>query len=101
MQPDWRSQGSVWPPPRDIPAVGHNWGKLAHSGPSGFFLVIMALGWWGKLVESHSGDLAEFEVAMDDVLWVVCNIIDSLSKAPAKRVRFEDEDTSGKPNSKR
>lgn len=97
MQPDWRVQDDAWPPSRDAPPE-HHWTKIAHSGPNGLFLLVLSLGWWGKLIADGSGDLTEFETALADVLWVLSDIVGSLSNMPAKRAHVDEDDT---PHSKR
>jgi hypothetical protein len=70
LQPEWRKSTAAWPPSRDIPEDGYLT-TMAQSGPNGFFLIVLSLSWWGKLVVNGSADLTEFETAVDDILWVL------------------------------
>jgi hypothetical protein len=99
LQPDWRFEGVSWPPSRDIPRGGQI-SMFAYSGPNGFFLIILSLSWWGKMVEDGLVDSDEFEMAVDDVHWVLSHVIGGLSCIPAKRPHDLNGDTM-KPDSKR
>ncbi|KAF9470512.1 hypothetical protein BDN70DRAFT_764508, partial [Pholiota conissans] len=46
MQPECRSNGTSWPLSHDLPDDGVDWTTLSYSGPNGFFLVVLSLGWW-------------------------------------------------------
>lgn len=82
--------------------MGSLWDKVSYSGPNGLFLVVLSLGWWGKAVEGGSGNVAEFETAVEDVTWVLSEILSGLPNIPAKRARVEDDQhASEKPKSKR
>ncbi|KIL55516.1 hypothetical protein M378DRAFT_182211 [Amanita muscaria Koide BX008] len=73
LQPDWRVKDATWPPSHEIP-VGCHLSNVAYAGPNGFFLVLLTLSWWGRLVVDGLVDSAEFEMAIDDVLWVLSYI---------------------------
>lgn len=73
---------------------------FAYSGPNGFFLIILSLSWWGKMVEDGLVDSDEFEMAVDDVHWVLSHVIGGLSCIPTKRPHDPNGDTM-KPDSKR
>ncbi|PPQ96657.1 hypothetical protein CVT26_010321 [Gymnopilus dilepis] len=105
MQPDWRSRDPSWPPSRDAPEGSH-WPKFTHSGPNGMFLLILSLGWWGRLVANGSGDVLEYETALDDVLWVLSRTLGGIPATPQKRGHIEEEelddgDLAIRPRSKR
>lgn len=97
LQPDWRLEGVSWPPSREIPEGGHM-STVACSGPNGFFLVLLSLSWWGKLVADGLADSTEFEMAIDDVFFVLSHVVSGMSSVPAKRPHG---DTSTRPHSKR
>ena len=99
MQPDWRSQDTNWPPSHEIPP-GQPWSKIAFTGPNGVFLLIISLGWWGKMVAAGNANEAEFEAAVGDLTWVLSNIIGASPNTLGKR-SFIDEGDSDKPPSKR
>ena len=71
----WRWQNE-WLLPRDN-AITTNWGKVGAHGQSGLFLIIMLTTWWAQSIESES-NWAQFDKAVDDVQWVVDQIIDLL-----------------------
>lgn len=53
------------------------WNELAKGGKNGFSLVIVALIWWGvkTTVDEGEGSLAEFDSALEDVRWVLGEIV--------------------------
>ena len=74
-QPSWhRNKG--WPLPRDN-ASTTNWAKVCARGQSGLFLLIMSTTWWAASIRSEK-DWSEFDEAMDDLHWVICQATDSL-----------------------
>lgn len=97
LQPDWRLEGAAWPLSRDIP-VGGQVSMFAYSGPNGFFLIILSLSWWGKMAADGLVDAEELETAVDDVLWVLTQVVGGISCIPAKRVHDTHDD---EPDSKR
>ena len=80
-QPAWR-QDSGWPLPRD--SVGTtNWAKACAQGQNGLFLIIMLTTWWVASITSEQ-DWAEFNEAVDDIHWVIDQILDSLQTLPVR-----------------
>ena len=73
---------------------------FAFSGLNGFFLIILSLSWWGKMVADGLVDSDEFDTVVDDVLWVLSNVVGGLLCIPVKWVHGEDDTTSTKPDSK-
>ena len=53
------------------------------------------------MVADGSLDLAEFEIAVDDVFWVVSHLVDGIASIPAKRGYDAEGDVSKTPASKR
>jgi len=98
---------SSWPPSRAPPPLGVDWGRLSRAGPNGFFLVMLTLAWWAETVgKSKIPQYAEFEVAVEDVNWVLSEMIQHVPAAQlsAKRPSPDsenDEDKAEKPRSKR
>jgi hypothetical protein len=57
-----------------------DWTELSKGGSNGFFSIIISLSWWLKAVINDSGDdgeLSEVESIMEDVSWVLDQIIRS------------------------
>jgi hypothetical protein len=73
MQPEGRkSDIDVWPLPR-MDFTTADWLSVARTGPTGLILVIVALAWWGHHVQG-AGQMEEFLVAVEDVLWALTQI---------------------------
>jgi hypothetical protein len=73
MQPEGRtSDADVWPLPR-MDSTTVDWSSVARTGPTGVFLVIVALAWWGYYLRG-AGQMEEFLVAVEDVLWALTQI---------------------------
>lgn len=74
MQPDGRkTDPQAWPLPR-MDFTSADWFSVARSGPTGLLLVIVSLAWWGVHVQGE-GQMEEFLVAVDDVLWALNQMI--------------------------
>jgi len=71
-QPGWRSSQS-WPLPKDDKSGG-SWDDFPARGQNGIFLAIMATCWWARAVESAE-DFSLFEEAVDDIHWVIQQLI--------------------------
>ena len=71
-QPKWRSTES-WPFPKGNESIG-GWESFPARGPNGIFLAIMATCWWAQAVESAE-DFMLFEEVIDDIHWVVQQLI--------------------------
>ena len=71
-QPKWRSTQS-WPFPKGGGGDG-SWEEFPARGKDGIFLAIMATCWWAQAVASAE-DFLLFEEAIDDVHWVVQELI--------------------------
>jgi hypothetical protein len=57
-----------------------DWTKLSKDGSNSFFSIIISLSWWLKAVINNSsddGELSEVESIMENVLWVLNQIIHS------------------------
>jgi hypothetical protein len=73
MQPDGRkSDPQTWPFPRKE-FVTADWSSVARAGSTGLILVIVTLAWWGHHVQGK-GQIEEFIVAVEDVLWALMQI---------------------------
>lgn len=73
MQPEGRKSGpDLWPLPR-MDFTTADWLSVARAGPTGLFLVIVALAWWGHHIQGD-GQREEFLGAVDDVLWALTQI---------------------------
>jgi hypothetical protein len=74
LQPAWR--GSTWPLGNKIPANwDSNWGSLAHGGNNGLFLALISLAWWLAEVQENNGLLTDVQNAMDDLDWVLLQLL--------------------------
>ena len=94
-QPAWR-QDSGWPLPRD--SVGTtNWAKACAQGQNGLFLIIMSTTWWAASIMSEQ-DWAEFDKAVDDIHWVIDQILDSLQTLPASTPSETSQDIPSSPH---
>jgi len=60
---------------------GEEWKNIKKGGPSGFFIIMLTLSWWLKL----SGMGEKFQVAVDDVVWV----LDQLTGAHSSGLQVE------------
>ena len=58
-----------------------NWGKLGVRGQNGIFIVVMSTTWWAASLKP-TDDQAIFDEAVDDVRWVIEQILEPL-EAPA------------------
>ena len=79
-QPAWR-QGKGWPLPKDN-QTATNWCKFAYRGQNGLFLVVMSTTWWASSIQSAK-DWAGFDEAVEDIQWVLDQVISSLEAIPA------------------
>jgi len=78
-QPAWR-QNKGWPLPRDGSAT---WGAKSWArGHNGLFLVVMSTAWWASSIQSAK-DWVEFDEAVEDVQWVLDQLITSFETLPA------------------
>ena len=103
MQPEWRSPDVGWPLSRVIPEGDHSWSVLEHAGPNGFFLILMALSWWVQAVECKIDLDEDLLGALDDVLWVLTNIIKGTERSKKRGIDDVgcDDNGSGGSRSKR
>ena len=73
MQPDGRkADPKAWPLPR-MDSTAADGLSVARVGPTGLLLVVVSLAWWGHHVQGV-GQMDEFLVAVDDVLWALTQI---------------------------
>jgi len=80
-QPAWR-QRSGWPLPRDVENIA-NWGiKAGARGQNGLFLVVISNVWRASSIQSED-DWAKFNEAVEDIQWVISQVIDLLKALPA------------------
>jgi hypothetical protein len=110
MQPDWRvndkdKQSTL---ARTAPPSNDAWfnSTLCRSGPIGFRLIIMTLGWWGQVHNSKDHEEHElqddFLEAVEDVQWVLEQISNSYASEPGMKLKkrsADDDEPSG--NNKR
>jgi len=77
VQPDWRDVED-WPDqPFDVGEK--DWGSLPNGGKDGLFVAMVSLGWW-ILAQDPASSLSKFLIdAIEDVTWVVNQLITSLS----------------------
>jgi len=79
-QPAWR-QTKEWPLLRDRNTA--TWTiKSGPRGQNGLFLIIMSTTWWASSIQSAK-DWAEFDEAMEDIQWVIDQLISTLDALPA------------------
>ena len=72
MQPEWRKGDPlVKTAPADV-----DWALLMRGGSNGLALVVMSLSWWVGAVDAPDLDLS---VAIDDVNWVLSELVATLS----------------------
>jgi hypothetical protein len=74
-QPQWRNTED-WPFNRED-VTGKDWGRLLDGGKDGMYLVIVSLAWW--ICAEESEDESALEEAIDDVTWVIKNLVSSLT----------------------
>ena len=73
LQPEGRKVDSqAWPLPR-MDLMTADWLSVGRTGPTGIFLVIVVLAWWGHHTQG-AGQMEEFLVAVEDVLWALTQI---------------------------
>lgn len=93
LQPDGRkADARAWPLPRSDLTIA-DWSSVAHAGPTGLLLVVIALAWWGYYALGE-GQTKEFLLAVEDVLWVLTQI-ESLAPPKAKTKRDLDHEDDG------
>jgi hypothetical protein len=73
LQPEWRllDDGTFLQEAQDM---GEQWVNLRQGGPNGFFLIVLALGWWVKGTDGK-GDLGLHKL-LDDITWVMGRMTD-------------------------
>jgi hypothetical protein len=102
MQPDWRvddKDKQLTLLARTAPNVPNDaWSSstLCRSGPIGFRLIIMTLGWWGQVLNSKDHEERElqdkFLEAVEDVQSVLEQILNSFASKPGMKKRSADDD---------
>jgi len=104
MQPDWRQKASKtsWPLSRALsPDDRHDWNHLFRAGPNGLFLLMMSLAWWAEsIAKSAVPQYHEFGIAVDDVLWVLSDIMLQLPTAQLLVKRSSPDTESDEPEAK-
>ena len=108
MQPDWRRNDDkdkdTTTLARTAPDDDAGWStsKLHRSGPVGFHLIIMALAWWGKVVkwDKDKKDGRKFLEAVEDVQWVLKELLKSFISKPKTKKRLADDDEPSSSNKK-
>lgn len=95
LQPDGRkADPQAWSLPRcDLTAA--DWSSLAHVGPTGLLLVVVSLAWWGYYVKGE-GQMEEFLVAVEDVLWALTQMAGSPPPKPKAKHNLDHEDDEPK-----
>lgn len=107
MQPDWRVDDKD----KELTALARTaaintddeWSNsaLLHAGPIGFHLVIMGLGWWGQVVnlkDKDEQDTGKFLEAVEDVHWVLKQILNSFPSKQMTKKRLAENDDSCSSN---
>ena len=90
--------GVSWPLERSSDKC--DWTVLMRGGCNGFFLVVMSLSWWVAAVKSKE-EKAELDDVLDDVSWVLANMISSSSGSASKRTQpYDVEDDLASPAKK-
>jgi hypothetical protein len=104
MQPDWRcrlddqDKESTTFTRTDPGDTDNTWSNsmLQHAGPIGFHLIIMALAWWGQAInlkDKEDQNTGKFMEAVEDVQWVLKQILNSFPKT--KKRSADDDEPSG------
>ncbi|TDL14370.1 hypothetical protein BD410DRAFT_690423, partial [Rickenella mellea] len=88
LQPKWRDAGVDWPLRDGIAGTegawtGEKWPGVAKGGKNGFHIVIVTLVWWNS-VATEPADRRAFAVALVDVEWCLCQVVEAL-KLKGKR----------------
>jgi hypothetical protein len=88
FQPAWRKDNG-WPLPRDNESTS-NWVKIGSRGQNGLFLVILSTALWAYSIRSEE-EWVLFDEAVNDVKWVIDQVIISLKalQAPPPIARLE------------
>lgn len=97
FQPAWR-RNKGWPLPRETEETT-NWFKLGTRGQSGLFLVVMSTAWWAHSVQSEE-DEAKLNEAVDDIDWVIHQVIGSLQSFKAPTPPKQPDSSKNPQNSK-
>lgn len=98
LQPVWH-RGDAWPPSRVV-QKGETWSSLGKSGRDGFVLVILTLSWWSQALKVESQH-EEFDIAVEDALWVVSQLLLEMPHLSKKRALEDSEASLDQPRSKR
>ena len=86
IQPSWHGGESLT---RILPAVA-DWEPILRGGPNGLALVILALSWWIQTVNDNAVFDADLCNAIEDVNWVLLELIEVVSARGGKRARGAD-----------
>ena len=84
-------RGDSWPLAKDKD-VAYDWSELTKGGRNGFFLLLLALSWWYKLLRTDN-EKASFKEAVVDTTWVLDQVVRGLrtgSISTKKRKEIED-----------
>jgi hypothetical protein len=77
LQPSWRGNESN-SLSRTVPAGAVDWSRTRKGGLNGFFIIILALGWWFLGAKNNdSRNISNCGHALDDVIWVLEQIVGS------------------------
>ncbi|KAF7797970.1 hypothetical protein EIP86_009177 [Pleurotus ostreatoroseus] len=91
LQPDWRATDS-----NDGPLLQDgtgDWEKLRRPGRNGILHVLLSLWWW----KSHpSANDADWLVAVDDVQWALCNMLQRTERKRSSESADEGAGTASK-----
>lgn len=90
--------------PRLAP-VDAAWPEAMKGSNNGFYIVLVALGWWAQGAKFAGQDMKAWDQATADVTWVL-DQLKLVAESTRKRSRSNGEDeiashTSSRPNSKR
>ena len=77
LQPAVRldAAGELQRPSADV-VQGGSWGVLRRGGPNGFFLVLLALGWWVRAAVDKQ-DVKDAFAMVEDILWVLKDVLNT------------------------
>ena len=107
LQPDWRiddKNKDSTTMARTAPDNGWDNSKLLRSGPVGFHLIIMALGWWGKVInlkDQDEPDTGKFLEAVEDVQWVLDQILKSFASQDSETTKKRSAEIDDQSDSKK
>ena len=85
LQPPSRQNGAKLS--REV-ANGESWHEICKGSQNGLFTVVLCLAWWRRAA-STSAQIKEFQVALEDVIWVIDHLV-----GKGKRSREGNDDVA-------